>query len=121
MPTGAPPPPDGRRTADHCLAAATPGLPRPVARAPLLPLLCPRGAPPPKARELVLILPASPTSGRWVCLSDRSRYEYVLIDATSLGHGVLLQRVEPPILDDGACARCCSAPCACELLADYGE
>ena len=44
---------------------------------------------------------------------------YLLIDATHLGHGVLLERVHPPELEPGACKTCFRCPCYCALLDSY--
>ena len=67
-----------------------------------------------------LIWSGEPREAGWVCLSDAPQKEYVLIDATRLGLSRLLEEVEPPILIEGACEACKSAPCYCEVLAALG-
>mmetsp|Transcript_33031 Transcript_33031/g.99575 ORF Transcript_33031/g.99575 Transcript_33031/m.99575 type:complete len:778 (+) Transcript_33031:718-3051(+) len=44
---------------------------------------------------------------------------YVLVDATHLGHGILLEKNESPELDAGACLDCFRAPCCCAVVASY--
>ena len=56
----------------------------------------------------------------WVELSERPVLSYILVDATPLGLGRLLELVQPPQLDDGACPACHRAPCYCEVLEEYG-
>ena len=62
-----------------------------------------------------------PRADGWLELSDPYNLAYALIDATPMGLGVLLEPVEPPILDEGACKVCKAAPCCCEVLAAYGR
>ena len=63
-----------------------------------------------------------PRDDGWVVLAD-AHYErrFVLIDATSLGLAKLLERVEPPELEEGACGACRSARCYCDLLKEYAR
>ena len=69
-----------------------------------------------------LVWSEAPRPDGWVVLSDPGiERRYVLIDATSLGLARLLERVEPPILDEGACATCFAAPCYCDVLEDYAR
>ena len=67
-----------------------------------------------------LVWSAEPRADGWLPLTDDSSVHYLLIDATPLGLGVLLERIEPPILDEGACTACKAAPCCCALLASMG-
>lgn len=62
------------------------------------------------------------TPDGFLVLSDPpfQEFSYLLVDATHLGHGVLIERVIPPILDDGACEKCFRCPCYCALLDSYG-
>ena len=61
------------------------------------------------------------TPDGFVVLSDPAFQDnaYLLIDATHLGHGVLLERVHPPELEPGACTTCFRCPCYCALLDSY--
>ena len=61
------------------------------------------------------------TPDGFVVLSDPAFQDnaYLLIDATHLGHGVLLERVHPPELEPGACKTCFRCPCYCALLDSY--
>ena len=61
-----------------------------------------------------------PRPDGWLILSDEFSYNYILADATALGLGKLLERIEPPELEPGACLACFRAPCRCDLLAEYG-
>lgn len=62
-----------------------------------------------------------PRPDGWVPLSDPTSTTYVLIDATPLGLSKLLEPIEPPELEEGACHECLAAPCYCALLAEYGR
>lgn len=68
-----------------------------------------------------LIWSEAPRGDGWVRLTDRGHGTYVLIDATPLGLSLLLEKVEPPELDEGACTTCLAAPCRCAVLASYGR
>lgn len=57
----------------------------------------------------------------WLPLCERSHLDYVLIDATPLGLGPLLEEVVPPRLESGACAACYATPCCCKMLEAYGQ
>lgn len=67
-----------------------------------------------------LLWSGTPRADGWLPLSDSLTVLYILVDATPLGLGRLLEPVEPCILEEGACEACKAKPCCCELLAACG-
>lgn len=67
-----------------------------------------------------LVWSGEPRADGWLPLSDDPHLTFLLIDATPLGLGRLLEAVEPPTLEACACEACRAAPCYCEVLRAYG-
>ena len=67
-----------------------------------------------------LLWSGAPRADGWLPLSDPPQTHYVLVDATALGLGRLLEEVTPPVLEEGACRECCTKPCCCEILKALG-